>query len=48
MTTTGDSPRVAIVTGAGRRRDIGLAIALRLAHDGFAVVVHERTADPAA
>ena len=47
MTTAGDTARVAIVTGAGRRRGIGRAIALRLAHDGFAVVVHERTADPA-
>lgn len=34
---------VAIVTGAGRRRGIGRAIALGLARDGFAVVVHERT-----
>ncbi len=33
---------VAIVTGAGRRRGIGRAIALGLARDGFAVVVHER------
>ena len=37
-------PRVAIVTGAGRRRGIGRAIALALARDGFAVVVHERAA----
>ena len=35
---------VAIVTGAGRMRGIGRSICLRLADDGFAVVVHERTA----
>ena len=34
---------VAVVTGAGRFRGIGRACALRLAHDGFAVVVHART-----
>jgi NAD(P)-dependent dehydrogenase (short-subunit alcohol dehydrogenase family) len=33
---------VAVVTGAGRRRGIGRAIARQLARDGFAVVVHER------
>ena len=33
---------VAIVTGAGRRRGIGRACALRLARDGFSIVVHER------
>ncbi|HEY9565352.1 MAG TPA: SDR family oxidoreductase [Nocardioides sp.] len=37
---------VAVVTGAGRERGIGRAIALRLARDGFAVVVHERTGEP--
>ena len=39
---------VAIVTGAGRRRGIGRAIALGLAADGCAVVVHERTSAPGA
>lgn len=34
---------VAIVTGAGRRRGIGRAIALGLGAEGFAVVVHERS-----
>jgi NAD(P)-dependent dehydrogenase (short-subunit alcohol dehydrogenase family) len=45
----GSRPRlpVAIVTGAGRRRGIGRAIALGLASDGFAVVVHERSSDRA-
>lgn len=38
---TPDRP-VAVVTGAGRRRGIGRAIARQLARDGFAVVVHER------
>ncbi len=38
---------VAIVTGAGRQRGIGRAIAVGLANDGCAVVVHERSADPA-
>ena len=33
---------VAIVTGAGRHRGIGRACALRLARDGFSIVVHER------
>lgn len=36
------STAVAIVTGAGRRRGIGRAIALGLARDGWGVVVHER------
>lgn len=36
--------RVAIVTGAGRRRGIGRAIALTLAREGWSVVVHERSA----
>lgn len=36
---------VAIVTGAGRHRGIGRAIALRLATDGFDVVVHHRSAE---
>jgi NAD(P)-dependent dehydrogenase (short-subunit alcohol dehydrogenase family) len=36
---------VAIVTGAGRHRGIGRAIALRLALDGYAVVVHHRSPD---
>jgi 3-oxoacyl-[acyl-carrier protein] reductase/meso-butanediol dehydrogenase/(S,S)-butanediol dehydrogenase/diacetyl reductase len=35
---------VAVVTGAGRMRGIGRAIAFRLAADGFAVVVHARSA----
>lgn len=39
---------VAIVTGAGRQRGIGRAIAQRLARDGFAVVVHERSPQPEA
>lgn len=37
---------VAVVTGAGRRRGIGRAIALEFARGGVAVVVHERTNDP--
>jgi NAD(P)-dependent dehydrogenase (short-subunit alcohol dehydrogenase family) len=37
---------VAVVTGAGRARGIGRAIARRLAADGHAVVVHERSAEP--
>lgn len=37
---------VAVVTGAGRRRGIGRAIARQLARDGFAVVVHERRVEP--
>ena len=45
MTDTAE-PKVAVVTGAGRRRGIGCAIARRLAADGFAVVVHERPASP--
>ncbi len=40
-------PDIAIVTGAGRERGIGRAIARRLARDGFAVLVHERSSDPA-
>jgi NAD(P)-dependent dehydrogenase (short-subunit alcohol dehydrogenase family) len=40
------SKPVAVVTGAGRMRGIGRAIALRLAADGFAVVVHARSAAP--
>ncbi len=39
-----DTPDVVIVTGAGRRAGIGRAIATRAAADGFAVVVHERSA----
>lgn len=38
---------VAIVTGAGRERGIGRSIAVRLAADGFAVVVHHRAPDSA-
>jgi len=34
-------PRAALITGAGRR--IGRAIALALAHDGYAVVLHANT-----
>lgn len=37
---------VAVVTGAGRARGIGRAIVQRMASDGFAVVVHERSHDP--
>lgn len=45
--TSAQPPRsVAIVTGAGRERGIGRAIAEKLASDGFAVVVHERSSDP--
>jgi NAD(P)-dependent dehydrogenase (short-subunit alcohol dehydrogenase family) len=43
----GNESPVAVVTGAGRARGIGRAIALHLARDGFAVVVHERSSDPA-
>ena len=39
------SGRVAFVTGAGRYRGIGRAIALRLAEDGADVVVTGRTRD---
>ncbi|NBN90122.1 MAG: 3-oxoacyl-ACP reductase, partial [Actinobacteria bacterium] len=35
--------QVAVVTGAGRMRGIGRACALRLARDGFFVVVHGRS-----
>jgi len=35
--------KVAVVTGAGRMRGIGRACALRLANDGYFVVVHGRT-----
>lgn len=41
LAATAKAP-VAIVTGAGRMRGIGRAIARRLASDGFAIVVHER------
>ena len=41
------SGRVAFVTGAGRYRGIGRAIALRLAEDGADVVVTGRPRDPA-
>jgi NAD(P)-dependent dehydrogenase (short-subunit alcohol dehydrogenase family) len=44
MTLT-ENRDVAIVTGAGRRRGIGRAIAKRLAADGLAVVVHHRGAE---
>lgn len=39
--------KVALVTGAGRYRGIGRAIALRLAEDGADVVVAQRPRDPA-
>lgn len=39
--------QVALVTGAGRLRGIGCAIALRLARDGASVVVSGRPRDPA-
>jgi NAD(P)-dependent dehydrogenase (short-subunit alcohol dehydrogenase family) len=39
--------KVALVTGAGRMRGIGRAIALRLAEDGANVVVSARPRDPA-
>ncbi|NND69921.1 MAG: SDR family NAD(P)-dependent oxidoreductase, partial [Halioglobus sp.] len=39
--------KVALVTGAGRHRGIGRAIALRLAEDGADVVVAQRPRDPA-
>ena len=40
--------KVAIVTGAGRRRGIGRAIALRLAEDGADVVVSAIARSPEA
>lgn len=39
--------QVAVVTGAGRMRGIGRACALRLARDGYFVVVHGRSDSPA-
>jgi len=39
--------QVAVVTGAGRMRGIGRACALRLASDGYFVVVHGRSDSPA-
>ena len=39
--------KVVIVTGAGRKRGIGRAIALRLAQDGAHVVVSSQRRDPA-
>ena len=39
--------RVVVVTGAGRKRGIGRAIALRLAHDGADLVVSSQPRDPA-
>ncbi len=47
MTAVSTARPVAIVTGAGRERGIGRVIAERLGGDGFGVVVHERTSDPA-
>ena len=41
------SGKVALVTGAGRYRGIGRAIALRLAEDGADIVVAQRPRDPA-
>ncbi len=40
--------QVAVVTGTGRMRGIGRACALRLAGDGYFVVVHGRSDSPAA
>lgn len=42
-TLASHTARVALVTGAARR--IGRAIALALAHDGWAVAIHHRSAD---
>jgi 3-oxoacyl-[acyl-carrier protein] reductase len=39
-----EEQRIALVTGASR--GIGRGIALRLAHDGFTVIINSRTADP--
>jgi NAD(P)-dependent dehydrogenase (short-subunit alcohol dehydrogenase family) len=41
--------KVAVVTGSGRRKGLGEAIALRLAEEGCAVVIHDlgKPADPA-
>lgn len=38
-------PRVAVVTGAGRRNGIGRSVAMTLAKDGYAVVVSSRTVE---
>jgi meso-butanediol dehydrogenase/(S,S)-butanediol dehydrogenase/diacetyl reductase len=38
------APRVALITGAGRRGGLGQAIAHRLVRDGIAIMLHDRGA----